>query len=184
MSELVGIVPAAGRGVRAYPSTATIPKAMLAVDGVPLIERNLCLLRDQLGVRRIVVVVGHHGGVLREHCSDGSRFGVTLEYVHNDRLDLELPYSVFLASQRVDGPALMLLADECYVDSDHARFAAAAPVDAEVMCGVVRVDDPTRIRENYVVEQRDGWIIGLREKPADARGPLMGAVGPEIPATS
>ena len=35
MSELVGVIPAAGRGTRAYPYTRGIPKCMLEVDGRP-----------------------------------------------------------------------------------------------------------------------------------------------------
>ena len=37
-NDLVGLIPAAGRGVRAYPHTATIPKSMLEVDGVPVLQ--------------------------------------------------------------------------------------------------------------------------------------------------
>jgi NDP-sugar pyrophosphorylase family protein len=47
-ARLVGLIPSAGRGVRVYPYTATIPKSMLGVDGVPLIRRNVELMRDQL----------------------------------------------------------------------------------------------------------------------------------------
>jgi choline kinase len=57
--RLVDLIPAAGRGARAYPYTATIPKPMLDVDGTPLIVRNVVLLRAQLGIREIVIVVGY-----------------------------------------------------------------------------------------------------------------------------
>ena len=70
MAELVGLIPAAGRGVRAYPHTATVPKSMLEVDGVPNLQRNVELLRDQLGIRDIRIVVGYHGDVIRQHFGD------------------------------------------------------------------------------------------------------------------
>ena len=47
-SDLVGVILAAGRGVRAYPSTKHMPKALLEVGGKPLIQRNIEILRDQL----------------------------------------------------------------------------------------------------------------------------------------
>ena len=73
LSDLVGLIPAAGRGVRAYPYTDTIPKALLPVDGVPIIQRNVELLRDALGVREVWVVVGYQGDQIRAFLGDGSR---------------------------------------------------------------------------------------------------------------
>src|SRR5439155_12601786 len=99
MPQLVGVIPAAGRGVRAYPYTETVPKCMLEVDGVPLVRRNVELLRDQLGIRDIRIVVGHRGDVVQRHLGDGAALGVRIGYVVNDRLDLELPYSVYLGTR-------------------------------------------------------------------------------------
>src|SRR5437867_13046117 len=91
MPELIGVIPAAGRGVRAYPYTDTIPKCMLEVDGVPLVRRNVELLRDQLGIDDIRIVFGHRGEVIRDYLGDGAGLGVRLRYLPNPRLDLELP---------------------------------------------------------------------------------------------
>ena len=59
--QLTGVILAAGKGVRAYPATTIIPKALLEVGGKPLIERNVEILRDQLHIKKIIVVVGHYG---------------------------------------------------------------------------------------------------------------------------
>src|SRR5262245_4340608 len=93
MPGLIGVIPAAGRGVRAYPYTATIPKCMLEVDGVPLVRRNVELMRDQLGIRDVRIVTGHQGDVIRRYFGNGDGFGVRISYVENTRLDLELAYS-------------------------------------------------------------------------------------------
>ena len=172
---LVGLIPAAGRGVRAYPYTATIPKSMLAVDGVPLLERNVLLLRDQLGVREVFIVVGHRGEVIEQHLGDGARFDMRLTYLRNDRLDLELPYSVYLGAQHIDAHCVMVLADECYVDSNHAELRAQLDASALVTCGLVATDNPKHIRKNYIVALQDGRIVGLEEKPRRVVSGLMGA---------
>ncbi len=114
---MIGLLPAAGRGVRAYPYTATVPKSMLEVDGVPNLERNVVLLRDQLGCREVRIVIGHHGHVIRAHFGDGSRLGIAITYIENDRLDWELPYSVYLGTRDLTEPCCILLADECYIGS-------------------------------------------------------------------
>jgi dTDP-glucose pyrophosphorylase len=174
MSDLVGLIPAAGRGVRAYPYTTTIPKSMLEVDGVPIIERNVRLLRDRLGVRDVRIVVGHRGEVIRDHFGDGSALGVKITCVTNPRLDLELPYSVYLAGRDIDRHCCMILADECYVDTDHDKLLAPVYRDAMVTCSLMEAGDAKHIRKNYVVTLHDGFITDLIEKPKTVSGNLMG----------
>lgn len=173
-SELVGLIPAAGWGVRAYPFTRTLPKSMLEVDGVPLVRRNVELLRDQLGVREIVLVVGHLGHVIRQHLGDGARLGVRIRYVVNDRIDLNLPYSVHLGSREIAGPCCMILADECYIGSNHHELLAPALCAADAVCAITESGSAKQIRKNYVAHVRDGRIVDLVEKPAVVHGTSMG----------
>jgi dTDP-glucose pyrophosphorylase len=147
---------------------------MLDVDGVPNLQRNVELLRDQLGIRDLRIVVGHHAEVIRRHFGDGDRFGVAITYVENLRVDLELPYSVYLAGRGIDGPCVMLLADECYVGSNHAELLTAADPTADVVCGQIVAEYAKQIRKNYVAVLRDGLIVDLIEKPTHPIGRMMG----------
>ena len=72
--EITGVILAAGRGMRAYPKTKYIPKALLEVGGKPLIERNIEIMRDQLGVGKIIVVVGHYGNQIPEYLNQSVFF--------------------------------------------------------------------------------------------------------------
>ena len=85
MADLVGLIPAAGRGVRAYPYTERMPKCLLEVDGTTLLQRNLELMRDQLGIREVTIVVGHEGERIREFVGDGSQLGLRIQLVQNDQ---------------------------------------------------------------------------------------------------
>jgi NDP-sugar pyrophosphorylase family protein len=174
MTPLIGLLPAAGRGVRAYPHSAAVPKSMLDVDGVPNLQRNVELLRDQLGVRDVRIVVGHQGDVIRRHFGDGSAFGVAVTYVENTRLDLELPYSIYLAGRDIAQPCVMLLADECYVGSNHAELLTASDAAAEVVLGQIAAEYAKQIRKNYTLAVRDGVIVDLVEKPTHPAGRIMG----------
>lgn len=174
MAELVGLIPAAGRGVRAYPYTATIPKSMLEVDGIPLIQRNVELLRDALGIRDVHIVVGHQGHVIRQHLRDGSRFGVRINYLQNDRLELELPYSVYLGAQAIRSHCCMILADECYVGTNHRDLLATAWDTPLATLTFIASDTPKHIRKNYIGTFVDGRVTALVEKPRTATAGLMG----------
>ncbi len=62
------LIFAAGLGSRLRPLTDTLPKAMVRVGGVTMLERVALKLRDA-GVGDIVVNVHHHGEVLKEYIS-------------------------------------------------------------------------------------------------------------------
>jgi NDP-sugar pyrophosphorylase family protein len=168
------VIPAAGRGVRAYPYTRAIPKSMLEVDGVPLIRRNVELMRDQLGIRDIRIVIGHHGGVIREYLGDGSSLSVSITYVQNDRLDLEIAYSVFLGVRGIRSPVCMILGDECYVQTNHGILLGEALSGAFGACGLITAQYAKHIRKNYTVSLEGTRITDIHEKPAVVTGNQMG----------
>ena len=70
---------AAGLGTRLRPLTDTLPKCLVPVNGRPMIDYPLLLLRHY-GIREIVVNVHHHAERVEEHLGDGSRFGVEIAY--------------------------------------------------------------------------------------------------------
>jgi dTDP-glucose pyrophosphorylase/CBS domain-containing protein len=77
------VVMAGGFGTRLYPLTKDVPKPMLPVGGRPLLEHIVTQLRDA-GIRRITVTTHYKPDVIVGHFGDGSRFGVEIEYVHEE----------------------------------------------------------------------------------------------------
>src|SRR5262249_49700727 len=71
----LGVIAAAGRGRRIHPRSATVHKVLLEVDGQSLLARNLELVRDALGIREFLIIVGHLGSQIREAFGDGTAFG-------------------------------------------------------------------------------------------------------------
>ena len=174
MTDLVGVIPAAGRGIRAYPHTEFLPKCLLEVDGVPLLRRNLELMRDQLGIRDVRVVIGHHGGKIREFLGDGAWLGMQIELIENDRLDRELAYSIRLGVRDTSRPCFVMLSDECYVDGNHRDLVASARPEALVTFGLVRSTSRLQVQRNYIARIEGGRVVDLIEKPADGSAAWMG----------
>lgn len=75
------VLMAGGRGKRLYPLTKDLPKPMVPVGGVPMIEVILRRLRAQ-GFRRIHVSVNYLGHLIEEHLGDGSALGLEIDYLH------------------------------------------------------------------------------------------------------
>ena len=78
------VIMAGGQGVRLRPLTDNLPKPMIAVAGRPIIER-LVLHLVGFGLKRIFVAVNYMGDVIEEHLGDGSRLGVRVEYLREDK---------------------------------------------------------------------------------------------------
>ena len=174
MSELVGLIPAAGKGTRAYPYTKQIPKGLLKVSGKPLLEHLVTLQRDQLGIHRIFIVVGTFGEAIQQHFEDGSNWGVRIEYLQNDAVHLGLAYSVSLGEQAIHGPFLLMLSDEYYQDTNHARLADLPLHGILGYCALMEKQDWDRIRRNYTVRIQPEGITRLLEKPRERVGDLLG----------
>ena len=58
MSDLKAVIIAAGRGVRMGPRGELMPKGLIQIDGVPLVQRSVSLLQAR-GVQHIRIVTGH-----------------------------------------------------------------------------------------------------------------------------
>ncbi|HEU4565472.1 MAG TPA: sugar phosphate nucleotidyltransferase [Gemmatimonadaceae bacterium] len=171
------LIPAAGRGVRAYPKTEYVPKVMLEVDGKPLIQRNIELLRDSLGIRDFTVIIGYLGEQVRQHLRDGDALGVRIRYVECPDVQRGLAYGVSLARDLFDEPFITVLGDELYIGSNHGELAGAAlccGTEVDAICGITPTDDLHQIKRNYGVALSDGRIERLVEKPAVIENNLLG----------
>jgi NDP-sugar pyrophosphorylase family protein len=81
---LQAFVMAGGAGTRLLPLTEELPKPMLPIGDRPLMEILIARLRDA-GIRRVNVSLNYKGDRISNHFGDGTRFGVDLRYVTEDR---------------------------------------------------------------------------------------------------
>lgn len=70
-------VLAGGLATRMRPLTETVPKSMLEVADEPFIAHQLRLFKRQ-GLARVVLCLGHLGGMVRDFVGDGSAFGLSV----------------------------------------------------------------------------------------------------------
>jgi NDP-sugar pyrophosphorylase family protein len=146
---------------------------MLEVAGRPLLQRNLELLRDALGIREVWIVVGHLADYVRGALGDGSGLGMNLHFVENTDIDGGLGTMLAVVEPHVHEPFVTILGDELYLDTNHAELAdVAGPYTA--VCAIHRTDDTDVIAKNYSVTLADGRITGLVEKPEVAPTPYVG----------
>lgn len=174
-TPLIGIIPAAGSGIRARPYTYELHKGMFLIDGKPNIERHIDLMRDEMNIEEIVIVLGYMGETIRSYFGDGSERGVRITYVENQHLDKGWAWSVLLAKPYMAGRnGCVMLADEFYLDSNLGEFAAFDLEANSVVCPVKSVADESLIKKNFSVERDGARVIRLVENPVALPNDLLG----------
>ncbi len=80
---MMAVILAGGKGTRLKPFTMTIPKPLLPLGDMPILE---VVVRQLVaaGVDRIVLTLGHMAPVVTAFIQDGTRLGVDIEYCIED----------------------------------------------------------------------------------------------------
>jgi choline kinase len=171
---VIGLVLAAGAGRRLLPHTENIPKTLLPVSDdrtiLDVILHNLA----SAGITDVAIVVGHvAGAVERRQLELEHSHGVRLRLIHNDRVDWNNAYSLWLARECFAEGVLLVNGDTVHpVAIEHTLLAnrgdgVSLAVDAyrsltdEAMKVLLDPSDRViRITKNMPPEQAHGEYLG------------------------
>lgn len=139
-----------GLGTRLRPKTETVPKPMLEVGGKPMLQRIVENFRGY-GFRNFVMAVNYRGEMIEEFFGSGTRFGVQIEYVREDKR-LGTAGALALLQSRPEAPFFVMNGDvltecnfEMMLDFHAAEGAqltmAVREYDFQVPFGVVNMAD-------------------------------------------
>lgn len=78
------VLMAGGRGTRISELFPDIPKPLIPIDGVPVLEREVISLRYQ-GFTDIILTIGYKAEKIQEYFGDGSKLGVSITYFVEDK---------------------------------------------------------------------------------------------------
>lgn len=121
------VIMAGGKGTRISSVASDIPKPMIKIDGMPVLEHELACLRDQ-GFTDIILTVSHLGNIIMDYFGDGSGispvtqkpFGVQIEY-YFEKEPLGNAGALFKIKDKLTEDFLLLNADAIF-DVDFTRF--------------------------------------------------------------
>jgi NDP-sugar pyrophosphorylase family protein len=154
------LVLAGGKGTRLAPYTKILPKPLMPIGDMPILE---ILLRQmqRAGIDEVVLTVGHLAGLLQAFFQDGSQLGLSISYSFEDRpLGTAGPLSLVSGLDDTfivaNGDVLTTLDLSALVDY-HLQRGATATIATHVRkvnidLGVIQFDDGNR-------------LVGYIEKP-------------------
>lgn len=73
------IILAGGKGTRLLPHTANLPKPLMPIGEMPILEIIVRQLKDA-GASSIIMAVGYLHHMIEAHFGDGSDFGIPISY--------------------------------------------------------------------------------------------------------
>lgn len=155
------VIQAGGTGTRLRPYTRVLPKPLMPVGGVPVIEVLLKWLRRN-GIQQTLITIGHLGHLIRALCGDGSQWDMEIGYSEEPE-PLGTVGPLHLIRDRLEDTFLMLNGDlitnlelGAFIDF-HKKHGGLVTVGAtkktiEIDLGVIEKNSASR-------------IIGFHEKP-------------------
>lgn len=113
------VIMAGGKGTRISTLFPNIPKPLIPIDSIPVLEREICSLREQ-GFTDLILTVSHMADKIMAFFGDGSRLGVTIQY-YNEVTPLGNAGALFKLRDQLTEDFLLLNADAIF-DVDFNRM--------------------------------------------------------------
>ena len=113
------VIMAGGRGTRISELFPDIPKPMIPVCGIPVLEREISSLKEQ-GLTDIILTVGYKAESIMQHFGDGGKYGVQIEYFV-EKEPLGNAGALFRLKDKLTEDFLLLNADAMF-NVDFNRF--------------------------------------------------------------
>jgi choline kinase len=171
---VIGLVLAAGAGVRLGADTADLPKTLLPVDGDRTILDVVLANFRNAGLDDAVIVTGHAADRVRERAPElERRHGLRLELVYNPRaLEWNNAYSLWCARDALAEGVLLANGDTVHPAAVEQRLLAARGPEL-----VIAVDDEKPLgAEEMKVHLADGRLDRINKaiEPTTADGEYIG----------
>lgn len=113
------VLMAGGRGTRISELFPDIPKPLIPIQGIPVLEREVCSLRDQ-GFTDIILTIGYMAEKIKSYFSDGNKWGVNISYFVEEK-PLGNAGALFFLDLKED---FLLLNADAVFDVDFNRMVA------------------------------------------------------------
>jgi choline kinase len=154
------LILAAGNGSRIASLAGGVPKPLVPVCGVPLLE-HVIMSSYEAGIKRFVIVAGHRADLIRRWLSDRTIAGASVTLIENPEYHKANGVSALAAKAEFNQPFLLLMSDHIF-ETKTARALMQQPLaEDEVILAVdskcdriFDLDDATKVRceGNHVVE--------------------------------
>ena len=174
---MIGLVLAAGAGRRLRPYTDTLPKALVPIDAETSVLDLTLANFAEVGLTDVAIVVGYAAQAIADRQKEmESRYGVTLELVHNDKAEeWNNAYSLWCARDLFSQGMVLANGDTVHPVSVEHTLLGARGGDQRIILALDTVKSLADEEMKVIWSEEKGVerITKLME-PADATGEYIG----------
>ena len=157
-----GVLLHGGHGTRLRPLTHTGPKQLLPIANKPMSEFCIESIKDT-GITEIAIIIGGNGSdKVREHYSDGKKFGLKFTYIEQDS-PKGIAHAIDLCKDFVGNEKFLVFLGDNIIQKSIKDVAEEFEKDSSsatiLLC---EVDNPSRFG---IADVKDGKITKIIEKP-------------------
>lgn len=147
---MIAIILAAGTGTRLMPLTKEIPKPLLEIGNMTILERMMinCI---SSGIEEFIIVVGHKKERVFEKIDYlSNKYGVKIHTVENKKYDTtNTSCSVHLATNTLDNDVLIINGDNV--------------VDSRIISGLVKISKTALVVDNYKKLNEESFKLRIED---------------------
>lgn len=154
------VILAGGKGTRLRPYTLVLPKPLIPVGDVPVIESLLKWLRRN-GIRNMRVTLGYLGHLIKALCGDGSQWDMSIEYSEEPEPLGTIGPLLLLKHELQD--TFLVTNGDLITDMNLREFIQFHKSQGGIL--TVAVKEKSVKIDLGVLESEDGIVSRFREKP-------------------
>ena len=155
------VIMAGGKGKRLLPLTENIPKPMLPIQGMPMLEHIIMKLQRE-GFRDVRISINYLGNMIKEHFGDGRKFGVEIRYLEENSPLGTAGVLANLKDEKINYPILVTNGDVITDIKYHDMINYAVSKESD---GLMAVRTEEWKNPFAVVKSNNNKLLGLVEKP-------------------
>jgi len=172
---LKALILAAGLGTRLLPLTASLPKALVSINGISLLE--LCIRKLALeGFTDIIVNVHHHAALVKEFIHQKSFHGIKLSISDESEELLDTGGAILKARWFLDGKEPFLVHNVDVVSDINLKALLSTHSERKGLATLSVIDRQTRrylLFDNAL--KLEGWMDSSTNETRWAGYPITGA---------
>ena len=154
------LILAAGNGSRIASVSGGVPKPLVPLRGIPLLEHIITSCQEA-GITRFVIVVGYRANLIRRWFAERSFYGISVTLIENPEYHKANGVSALAAKDELHNPFLLLMSDHIFEPRTAKALGQQQLGDDEVILAVDHnvdsvfdLDDATKVRRegNHIID--------------------------------
>ena len=151
-----------------------VSKVLLKLGGKPILQRNIEILRDELGIKKFCLIVGDNKDIIQKFFGTGESFDIKIDYVESNP-NYGLADALYQIKNKITGKFVLMLGDEFYLNFDHSSLKKIQNENVDGVITYIQTTNPQSILNNFSIFSNDQMQIEkLEEKPLEIINDKLG----------